>query len=286
MCNLTNLLEEPLSTVFDIQHFSIGDGPGIRTTVFFKGCNLRCAWCHNPESQNAKKQLLFHKNKCTGCGKCKEKCPHSLEECELCGRCAIYCPNDAREICGKEYTANEVMVEILNDKAFYENSGGGVTFSGGECMLQIDFLEEILKECKKNGIHTAVDTAGNVPYEYFERIIPYVDLILYDVKCFDNDRHKQYTGASNELILSNLGKLLKTGKAVWVRIPVIPSVNDTEEEMLKIKVFLSSHGAPEKVELLPYHAFGEHKYAAIGKEVQTFSVPSEDEMSQLKMIFL
>lgn len=273
------------ATIFDIQRASYVDGPGIRTTVFFKGCNLRCAWCHNPESQSPKPQMLVYKNKCTGCGKCKEKCPNNLEKCELCGKCTLYCPHDAREICGKEYTVDEVIREILKDKAFYDNSDGGVTFSGGECMLQIDFLEEILKECKKNGIHTAVDTAGHVPFGCFERILPYTDLFLYDVKCFDSKKHKDYTGVSNELILSNLKRLLESGKNVWIRIPIIPTVNDTEEEMLTIKTFLSSCGMPEKVELLPYHAMGEHKYAAIGKEAQIFSTPSEEKMMRLKKIF-
>ena len=274
------------ATIFDIERNSYVDGPGIRTTVFFKGCNLRCAWCHNPESQSPKPQMMFFKNKCTGCGKCKEKCPNHLESCELCGKCTLYCPHDAREICGKEYTVDEVMREILKDKVFYENSGGGVTFSGGECMLQIDFLEEILKACKQNGIHTAVDTAGNVPFDYFERIIPYTDLFLYDVKCFDAERHKLYTGMSNELILDNLQRLLVLKASVWARIPIIPSVNDSEEEMLNIKSFLSSYGVPEKIELLPYHAMGEHKYAAIGKQAQSFSVPSEEKMMRLKKIFL
>ena len=280
------------ATIFDIERSSYVDGPGIRTTVFFKGCNLRCAWCHNPESQSNKVQMLFYKDKCTGCGKCREKCPNSMKKCDLCGRCTLYCPHDAREICGKEYTVDDVMRVILKDKVFYENSGGGVTFSGGgvtfsggECMLQIDFLEAILKECKKNGIHTAVDTAGHVPFEFFERIIPYTDLFLYDVKCFDSDKHKQHTGVENQLILKNLKSLLAKSTPVWIRIPIIPTVNDTEEELQRIKEYLSSCGIPEKVELLPYHAMGEHKYAAIGKEAQTFSVPSEEKMMQLKKIF-
>lgn len=272
--------------IFDIERNSYVDGPGIRTTVFFKGCNLRCAWCHNPESQSPKPQMMFYKNKCTGCGKCKEKCPHSLEECELCGKCTLYCPHDAREICGKEYTADEVLREILKDKAFYDNSGGGVTFSGGECMLQIDFLEEILKACKENGIHTAVDTAGHVPFERFERIIPYTNLFLYDVKCYDSDMHKQYTGVGNDLILENLRRLLAAGKSIWVRIPVIASVNDSAKEMQRIKDFLCSCGMPEKIELLPYHAMGEHKYTAIGTKAPYFSVPSEEKMKDLKRIFL
>ena len=156
--------------IFDIERNSFVDGPGIRTTVFFKGCNLRCAWCHNPESQNHKPQMMFYRNKCTGCGRCKEVCPYHLEQCDLCGKCVLYCPNDAREICGKKYSVEEVMKEILKDQSFYKNSGGGATFSGGECMLQIDFLEELLVECKKYGIHTAVDTAGNVSWKYFERV--------------------------------------------------------------------------------------------------------------------
>ena len=262
------------------------DGPGIRTTVFFKGCNLHCTWCHNPESQSAKPEMMFYKNKCGNCGKCKEKCPNSLESCELCGKCTFYCPNDAREICGKDYTVDEVLREIRKDKTFYKTSGGGVTFSGGECLLQIDFLEAILKECKRNGIHTAVDTAGHVPFVCFERILPYTDLFLYDIKCYDSEKHKKYTGTSNELILSNLKRLLQSGKAIWIRIPIIPDVTDNEEELLTIKAFLSSYGCPEKVELLPYHDMGEHKYAALGKMAQTFSVPSEEKMIQLKKIFL
>ena len=273
------------ATIFDIERNSYVDGPGIRTTVFYKGCNLRCAWCHNPESQSPKPQMMFFKNKCTGCGKCKEKCPNHLESCELCGKCTLYCPHDAREICGKEYTVDEVVREILKDKAFYEASGGGVTFSGGECMLQIDFLEDLLKECQKNGIHTAVDTAGYVPFEQFEQILPYTELILYDIKCFDSEKHKQYTGVGNELILENLKRLLATDKSVWIRIPIIPTVNDTEEEIRSIRSFLLSCGTPEKVELLPYHAMGEHKYAAIGKKVKMFSVPSEEKIRQLKNIF-
>ena len=181
------------ATIFDIERGSFVDGPGIRTTVFFKGCNLRCAWCHNPESQAKAPQMAFFKNRCIGCGKCAEKCPHSLGSCELCGKCVIYCPQSAREIYGKEYALDEVLGEILKDTDFYASSGGGVTFSGGECMLQIDFLEELLKKCKESKIHTAVDTAGLVPYEYFKRIIPYTDLFLYDVKCFERETHQKYT---------------------------------------------------------------------------------------------
>ena len=269
---------------FDIQRNSFVDGPGIRTTVFFKGCNLKCAWCHNPESQSAKPQMMFYKDKCTGCGKCKSVCPYHLEQCELCGKCTLYCPVDARKVCGKEHTVDEVLKEVLKDKAFYETSGGGVTFSGGECMLQIDFLAEILKKCKENGIHTAVDTAGHIPFESFEKILPYTDLFLYDIKIFDSQKHKQYVGVSNELILENLKKLFERKAKLWIRIPIIPDVNDSIEEIQKIKDFLKTIGTPEKIELLPYHAMGENKYRAIGKEPQIFKTPDAENMKRLKEI--
>ena len=269
---------------FDIQRNSFVDGPGIRTTVFFKGCNLKCAWCHNPESQSAKPQMMFYKDKCTGCGKCKSVCPYHLEQCELCGKCTLYCPVDARKVCGKEHTVDEVLQEVLKDKAFYETSGGGVTFSGGECMLQIDFLVEILKKCKENGIHTAVDTAGHIPFESFEKILPYTDLFLYDIKIFDSQKHKQYVGVSNELILENLKKLFERKAKLWIRIPIIPDVNDSIEEIQKIKDFLKTIGTAEKIELLPYHAMGENKYRAIGKEPQIFKTPDAENMKRLKEI--
>ena len=279
-------MTEQTAILFDVQRNSYVDGPGIRTTVFFKGCNMNCAWCHNPESQFPNPQMMVYQNKCTGCGKCKEKCPHELKTCVLCGQCTRYCPHNAREICGKAYTLDEVLREIRKDKPFYEASGGGVTFSGGECMLQIDFLEEILKECKRCGLHTAVDTAGQVPFASFERILPYTDLFLYDVKCYDSEKHKQYTGVGNELILENLARLLRADAGVWVRIPIIAGINDSIEDMTAIRRMLDSCGYPQRVELLPYHAMGEHKYAAIGKKGQSFSVPDTKKMMELRNIFL
>ena len=270
--------------IFDIQRNSFVDGPGIRTTVFFKGCNLKCAWCHNPESQSPKPQMMFYRDKCTGCGKCKEICP-TPDNCILCGKCTFYCPADARKICGKKYTVDEVFAEIIKDKAYYDNSDGGVTFSGGECMLQIDFLAEILKKCKENGIHTAVDTAGHIPFESFKKILPYTDLFLYDIKIFDTQKHKQYVGVGNELILENLKKLFKANAKIWIRIPIIPDVNDSIEEMQLIRDFLDKNGKPEKIELLPYHAMGENKYSAIGENVCTFNTPTNETMGLLKSIF-
>ena len=272
------------ANIFDIQRNSFVDGPGIRTTVFFKGCNLHCQWCHNPESQSFKKQMLFYKDKCTGCGKCREVCPSHLVKCNFCGKCKIYCPSNARKICGKEYTSDEVLAEVIKDKAFYDNSNGGVTFSGGECMLQIEFLTEILKLCKENGIHTAVDTAGNVPWGYFERILPFTDLFLYDIKVFSNEKHEKYTGVSNELILNNLKFLFESGAKIWIRIPIIPTVNDSGDEMKKIKDFLSPY-KPQKIELLPYHRMGENKYSALNMPVTKFDVPNDELMKKLNEIF-
>lgn len=270
--------------IFDIQRGSFVDGPGIRTTVFFKGCNLRCKWCHNPESQEKYNQILFYKEKCTGCGKCKTVCPNALEKCDACGKCALYCPNDARELCGKNYTASEVLAEILKDKDYY-GTRGGATFSGGECMLQIDFLEEILALCKANGVGTAVDTAGCVPFEYFTRIMPYTDLFLYDVKCFTSDLHKEGTGASNALILDNLARLKKEFKGeIIARIPVISGFNANIGELTKVAKFLKELGV-EKVDLLPYHAMGEHKWKALGLEPAKYIVPSVEEMEEYKKLF-
>lgn len=263
------------ATVFDIQRNSFVDGPGIRTTVFFKGCNLKCAWCHNPESQEAKPQIMFYSDKCTHCGRCANLTVNDTN---------FICFNDAKEICGREYTLDEVLKEVLKDKTFYDNSNGGVTFSGGECMLQIDFLWEILKKCKENNIHTAVDTAGNVPWKYFEKILNCTDLFLYDIKLFESEKHIKYTGADNKVILDNLERLFKSGAKVWLRIPVIGGVNDFAEEMVKIKNFLTPY-QPQKIELLPYHNLGTHKYRALNIENHIFTPPSNDSMEKLNLLF-
>jgi len=264
------------ATIFDMQRNSFTDGPGIRTTVFFKGCNLRCAWCHNPESQQAEAEWLLKPAQCTGCGRCVDVRAENPD---------FLCPNGARTGCGRRYTVAKLWEEIGKDRLFYDASGGGVTFSGGECMLRLDFLETILKRCKAEGIHTAVDTAGHVPYEAFERILPYTDLILYDVKCMDPVTHEQYTGVSNERILENLRRLLKTDTPLWIRIPIIPSVNDTEEEMRMLRDFLHSYGDPERIELLPYHALGEHKYQALGRTATPFATPTEEHIARLRAVF-
>ena len=268
--------------LFDIQRASTVDGPGFRTTVFFKGCNLRCAWCHNPESQSAVPQLLFYQERCTHCGLCERVCPYGLKKCDLCGKCADACPQEARSLCGTEYTVEDAMKKILPDRLFYQTSGGGATFSGGECMLQLGFLKELLDSCKKEKIHTAVDTAGAVPWRSFEEILPYTDMFLYDVKSMNSQRHKEYTGVGNEQILENLSRLLQMQKRVWVRVPVIPGVNDTLEEMRALRAFLLANGYPEKVELLPYHRMGEMKWKALGQKATLFNPPSAEQVDTLR----
>ncbi len=269
-------------TIFNIQHFSVHDGPGIRTTVFFKGCNLKCAWCHNPESQNATPELMFHAKKCIGCAACVDACEtkarqivngrltHLHETCTDCGKCAEICYTKALEIIGQECTVEDIMEEVMKDIHLYNNSGGGITFSGGEAMLQIDFLEEVLKECKALGIHTAVDTAGNIPWEYFQRILPYTDLFLYDLKSMDCNLHQKFTGVDNDRILNNLIKLKKISP-IWIRIPCIKNVNDSKKEMDAYCRYLQHAENIQRIELIPYHSYGESKYKMVGRSAEIFA---------------
>ena len=261
------------ATIFDIKRSSFVDGPGIRTTVFFKGCDLRCKWCHSPESQSPDAQIMFYSDKCTGCGRCKDLTVNNSD---------FICYHGAKEICGREYTVDEVFDVILRDKVFYDSSGGGVTFSGGECMLRIDFLEAILRKCRGAGIHTALDTAGNAPWESFERIIPYTDLFLYDVKCISDDRHTEGTGVSNKQILDNLKKLSDESSCeIMIRIPVVPGFNSDDGEMQKISRFIK--GIRHKsVELLPYHSMGNFKYEALGRDFTEYDEPGADEIDRLQ----
>ena len=271
---------EKKAIIFDIVRSSFVDGDGIRTTVFFKGCNMRCKWCHNPEGLDKGVQMLFYEDKCTNCGKCAEAC-QSKENCTLCGRCALFCPNDAREICGKEYTKEKLLDEIVKDKSYYEASGGGVTLSGGECMLHTDFLCELLPLCKKEGINIAIDTAGNVDFREFEKILPYVDTFLYDIKCVTSSLHKEFTGVTNEKIIENLKRLKQRGADLIIRVPVIGGFNDTDEEMGKIAALVREIN-PRKCELLPYHNLGEHKYEVTGVPYMIFETPDEKRIAHLK----
>ncbi len=282
--------------IFDIQRFSIHDGPGIRTTVFMKGCPLRCKWCHNPEGLNAPFQLKYTSAKCIGCGNCADICQNHycskdgehmihLESCTACGKCTESCPTTALEICGRQIGTSELLSEIMKDKAFYRETGG-VTFSGGECLLQADFIAAMLKLCKENGIRTAIDTCGFVPFDEIEKTIPFTDIYLYDIKAFDSDIHKRYTGVDNTLIKNNLTLLSNFDKDIWIRIPVIPGVNDSKSEMDGIARFLSPLKNIKRVTLLPYHAFGGGKYPALGMkyDFDTEITVSDEKLAEFKNI--
>lgn len=278
--------------LFDIQRNSFVDGPGIRTTVFFRGCNLKCAWCHNPESQSGKKYIFHYTDKCVMCKKCNFVCENGAIDCgkidylkcTFCQKCELMCPESALKLCGTEKSEDELFSVLIKDKPYYDNSGGGVTFSGGECMLYPDELSKILKRLKENNIHTAVDTAGNVLWESFEKVTESTDLFLYDIKMTDDAKHKKYTGVSNVRILENLKRLFNLKANVWIRVPVIGGINDTKEDMLEIKKFLLPY-SPLETQLLPYHRMGENKYRALGLKCEEFKVPDEEKMKELRAVF-
>ncbi len=286
--------------VFDIKKYALHDGPGIRTTIFFKGCPLRCLWCHNPEGQKIGPELMLRLNRCLdGCQLCLEKCPQGAiskpgvsplieaQRCDCCGLCAEICPSEALEIVGKKMTAAEVMAEVMKDSPFYEESGGGVTFSGGEPLLQAEFLEELLELSKKNRLSTTVDTSGYAPFKVFKRIWTLVDLFLYDLKLMDPERHRLATGLRNELILENLISLARLTDKVVIRIPVVPSINDDEANLVQMASFISSLPPIKGIELLPYHSFGKEKYTRLGRSYQLAELkkPSLESMEKIAHFF-
>jgi len=288
----------PKGTIFDIKHFAVHDGPGIRTTVFLKGCPLSCLWCHNPESISPGPQLLFTPSKCIGCGYCFEACPEGVhrtvdgshvidwERCQTHGECVDGCYAGALEMAGYEATVEEVMEEVLRDRTFHATSGGGVTLSGGEPLAQHEFSAALLRAAKAEGLHTALDTSGHAPWSRLDGIQRHVDLVLYDLKHMDPKRHEELTGVSNDLILENLRSLDRLGKATWIRIPLIPGLNDDDANYEAMGEFLSALENVERVEVLRYHRLAETKYASAGMDyaLRGLEPPTEDETESRQRI--
>lgn len=282
--------------IFDIRKYSIHDGPGIRTTVFFKGCPLRCWWCHNPEGQDVEPELVYRKSRCLGCDECSKSCQREAislvaqsisvnrEKCVPCNNCCRVCPSDALSIAGKQMTVKEILEEIEKDRTFYEESRGGVTFSGGEPLMQPDFLNALLNECKERATHTAVNTCGFAQYEIIDRIRDKVDLFLYDIKTMDNRKHRKYTGASNEQILKNLKKLAESGSSIVISFPIIPGINDGDKNVTRTAEFISSLPNIQQINLLPYHRAGIEKYKNLGKpyKLDKIQPPSNQRVKSVK----
>lgn len=264
-------------TVFDLQRFALHDGPGIRTTIFLKGCPLDCIWCHNPESKKAKPQLGFLEKKCVYCGKCQQVCPKgvhnilenrheiSFSECALCGKCVDACLNKALKIFGRKMTSDELLKTVVKDRDFYQRSGGGLTVSGGEPMMQFEGLRGLLKKAKEMGIHVCLDTSGQAPQERYREIAEYVDLFLFDYKLTDPLEHKKYTGVDNRQILSNLDYLCTHGSNVFLRCPIIPGINNKESHYRAIAELSQKYDAIRQVNLMTYHDMAKGKAAQIGE---------------------
>jgi pyruvate formate lyase activating enzyme len=295
----------PKGIVLNIQHFCTHDGPGMRTTVFLKGCTFRCKWCSNPESINPKPELAYNSSRCIGkdqCGYCLKECQESalftLESdakvrvnwdlCTNCGACVAVCPPNALYLFGQEMSVDAVLDEVEQDSGFYRESGGGITLSGGECLLQADFAAALLSGARQRGIHTAIETAGNVPWSFMERVLQHVDLMLHDHKLTDLGRHKTWIGVDNSRSLENYKKAYETfpGTKFIARTPLIPGVNDDEEHIRSVLAFIKPYPNVIDYELLPYMRFGESKYGFLGRvyEMQDFNPPTEESMRQLRAI--
>ena len=277
-----------MGIIYNIQRFSLHDGPGVRTTVFLKGCPLRCVWCHNPESQRIRPQLSLFDARCLRCGECLTVCEchrvadgvHTVDfaACGACGRCASHCAAGALEMLGQETSADEAAQEALRDLPFYETSGGGVTLSGGEPTMQAEFAAEILRQVRAGGAHTALETCGHAPWRSFERLLPHLDMVLYDVKQMDAEKHRAYTGVDNTLILDNLRRLCSRDvrAEIVVRTPVIPGYNDQPENFAALADFLRGLERTPRVELLPYNELAGSKYPRLGMTYTPGEMKGED----------
>lgn len=293
-------MEKPL--IFNIQKYSIHDGEGIRTTVFFKGCPISCRWCHNPESQRFQNELLCHLERCTGCGACVNTCPqkavtldgeHKAQvdytKCTACGTCVDDCLQNARELVGKEYEIKELVKKLERDILFYERSHGGVTLSGGEVLAQdIDYVEELTRRLYDKGIAVDIDTCGHVPYERLKRVLPYTDTYLYDLKLMDPEKHREYIGVDNRLILENLKKLSADGAKINIRLPLIDGVNASDEHIDQVIRFLKENDIRVwQVNLLKYHNTGSSKYKKLGRDYDgaCMAVPDDAWLNQVVETF-
>jgi pyruvate formate lyase activating enzyme len=281
--------------IFDIRKYSVHDGPGIRTTVFLKGCPLDCWWCHNPESQSSQPEPILRPNLCIACDACIGACTEGAiarsegtltwdrSRCTSCGDCIQVCLAGARELAGRAYSVAEVVAELERDRLFYEESGGGVTFSGGEPLLQWRFLVEVLRACRQRELHTALDTSGFTSWEVFEQVLPFTDLVLYDLKHTDPERHRQYTGVPLEPILRNLERLAERGVPVWLRVPVVPGINDDDLNLRRVGELAVRLPNIRQVNLLPYHTSAAGKYERLGRpyRLPDTPVPGDAYMNKL-----
>lgn len=284
--------------ISNIQRFSLHDGPGVRTTVFFQGCNLRCAWCHNPETWPMKPAFEYQASRCLGCQSCTAACPQGaltwaqrpvLEEglCIRCGQCADQCPSGAWRLAGQRMSVEQLLDKVRVDEPFYAVSHGGVTCSGGEPLLAGEFLEQFLRAAHSCGLHTAVDTAAHQPWERYRRILPWTDLFLVDYKLADEAEHLKQTGVSNELIRENLRRFVECGQPVWVRVPIIPGVNDRAQALQPMAQYLREIGFTGPVELLSFHKLGQTKYDQLGRAYPFAQapVPQEAQMEIFRALF-